>query len=81
VIEAVAHHHLPQRVPSSDFDVLAALAAAHSLTPGDSAAFSADLPADSTIDESYFASVNAPIDWAEARRRVTATLQSFEASP
>jgi HD-like signal output (HDOD) protein len=80
VIEAVAHHHLPQRVPSSDFDVLAALAVAHSLTPGDSATFNADLPADSRIDESYFVSVNAPIDWTEAQRRVTVTLQSFEAS-
>src|SRR5213082_1784367 len=36
VIEAVAHHHAPQRVASSQFDVLAALAVSHSLTPGDS---------------------------------------------
>lgn len=81
VIEAVAHHHLPQRVPSSDFDVLAALAVAHSLTPGDSSAFNADLPPDSHVDESYFLSVHAPIDWTEAQRRVAATLQPLEASP
>jgi len=81
VIEAVAHHHLPQRVPSSDFDVLAALAVAHSLIPGDSAAFNADLPPDSCIDESYFVSVHAPMDWTEAQRRVAATLQPLEATP
>jgi HD-like signal output (HDOD) protein len=81
VIEAVAHHHAPQRVTSSNFDVLAALAVAHSLTPGDAAAFDIELPADAGVDETYLASVHAPFDWAEAQRRVTETLQSLEASP
>jgi HD-like signal output (HDOD) protein/ActR/RegA family two-component response regulator len=80
VIEAVAHHHAPQRVTSSNFDVLAALAVAHSLTPGDAAAFDIELPADAGVDETYLASVHAPFDWAEAQRRVTETLQSLEAS-
>jgi HD-like signal output (HDOD) protein len=81
VIEAVAHHHAPQRVASSQFDVLAALAVAHSLTPGDSTAFKADLPADAGVDATYLASVEAPFDWTEAERRVTETLQSFEEAP
>jgi HD-like signal output (HDOD) protein len=81
VIEAVAHHHAPHRVTSSDFDVLAALAVAHSLTPGDAGAFDIELPADAGVDETYLASVHAPFDWAEAQRRVTETLQSLEASP
>jgi len=81
VIEAVAHHRAPQRVTSSQFDVLAALAVAHSLTPGDSSAFRADLPADAGVDATYLASVEPPFDWTEAERRVTETLQSFEGSP
>jgi HD-like signal output (HDOD) protein len=81
VIEAVAHHHVPQRVASSQFDVLAAVAVAHALTPGDSTAFKADLPADAGVDATYLASVEAPFDWTEAERRVTETLQSFEGAP
>ena len=81
VIEAVAHHHVPQRVPSSNFDLLPALTVAHALTPGDSVAFNADLPADTGVDATYFASVHPPFDWAEAQRRVTETLESFEAAP
>jgi HD-like signal output (HDOD) protein len=81
VIEAVAHHHVPQRVASSQFDVLAALAVSHSLTPGDSTAFKADLPADVGVDATYLAAVQAPFDWTEAERRVTETLQSFEGAP
>ena len=81
VIEAVAHHHIPQRVASSNFDLLPALAVAHALTPGDSAAFTAELPADGAIDAAYFASVHPPFDWAEAQRRVAQTLETFEASP
>jgi HD-like signal output (HDOD) protein len=80
VIEAVAHHHAPNRVASSNFDVLAALAVAHSLSPGDAAAFNTELPADAGVDATYLASVQAPFDWAEAQRRVTETLQSLEAS-
>jgi hypothetical protein len=81
VIEAVAHHHAPQRVPPSHFDVLAALAVSHSLTPGDSTAFKADLPADTGVDATYLAAAQAPFDWAEAERRVAETLQTFEGSP
>jgi HD-like signal output (HDOD) protein len=80
VIEAVAHHHIPQRVASSSFDVLAALAVAHSLSPGDSVAFNADLPADAGVDPGYLASVNASFDWTEAQRRVAETLAAFEDS-
>jgi HD-like signal output (HDOD) protein/FixJ family two-component response regulator len=81
VIEAVAHHHMPQRVASSDFDLLPALAAAHALTPGDPLAFNVDLPADRGVDAAYLASVHPPFDWAEAQRRVAETLESFEVPP
>lgn len=81
VIEAVAHHHIPQRITSSNFDLVPALAVAHALTPGDSAAFNADLPADAAVDASYLASIHLPFDWAEAQSRVAETLESSEALP
>jgi len=82
VIEAVAHHHEPQRVSQSYFDVLAALAVAQSLVPADDAsAFDFTVPADSRVDESYLISVKAPFDWSEAQRRVADTIQSAEVPP
>src|SRR5262249_10017943 len=57
VIEAVAHHHQPQRIAQTQFDVLAALSIADSLVPvGD--AFAADVKTtmDAHIDESYLKS-------------------------
>jgi HD-like signal output (HDOD) protein len=81
VIEAVAHHHEPQRVAQSHFDVLAALAIAQSLVRADDAsAFAVAVPADSRVDESYLTTVNAPFGWSEAQARVAQTTESDEGS-
>jgi HD-like signal output (HDOD) protein len=73
VIEAVAHHHLPQRVAQSEFDVLAAVAVAHAFAEGDDAsAFGTRLSADPRVDAGYLASISAPFDWDECVRRVKA---------
>ena len=77
VLEAVAHHHAPQRVTQTDFDVLAALAVAHSLTePAEAHAFEGELVADQKIGAEYLESLNAPFDWAEAERRVSESLDA-----
>jgi putative nucleotidyltransferase with HDIG domain len=81
VIEAVAHHHEPQRVSQSYFDVLAALTIAQSLVRADDgSAFGVAVPTDSRVDESYLISVKAPFDWSEAQRRVADTTESEEVS-
>jgi HD-like signal output (HDOD) protein/ActR/RegA family two-component response regulator len=82
VIEAVAHHHEPQRVSQAYFDALAALAIAQALVCADDAsAFDLAVPPDSRVDESYLISVTAPFDWSEAQRRVAETTESEEGSP
>ncbi|HZO23896.1 MAG TPA: response regulator [Steroidobacteraceae bacterium] len=79
VIEAVAHHHQPQRVVQSDFDVLAALVIAQSLAPlDDSSAFDVALPADPKVDAAYMAALKAPYSWNEAERRVAETVEKEE---
>jgi HD-like signal output (HDOD) protein/ActR/RegA family two-component response regulator len=76
VVEAVAHHHQPERVNHSEFDVLAAVVSAHALVPNnDATAFGRDVPPDPKIDETYLAAVNAPFDWEEAVRRVAETAE------
>ena len=73
VVEAVAHHHQPERVTQIEFDVLSALVKAHSLvTTDDAAAFVGGVPEDPKIDSRYLLP-QAPFDWAEAVRRVAAT--------
>lgn len=72
VVEAVAHHHQPERVSHSEFGVLAAVVSAHTLVATDEAmAFGGDVPPEPKIDASYLARVNAPFDWSEAVRRVS----------
>ena len=79
VVEAVAHHHQPERVTQTEFDVLAALVIGHSLAATDDAhVFGADVPPDPKIESQYLISVKAPIDWEEATRRVAATTGSQE---
>jgi putative nucleotidyltransferase with HDIG domain len=74
VVEAVAHHHQPERVSHSEFDVLAAVVSAHALVPSDDATvFGRDIPPDPKVDETYLAGVNAPFNWDEAVRRVAET--------
>jgi HD-like signal output (HDOD) protein/ActR/RegA family two-component response regulator len=72
VIEAVAYHHLPRRVEQKGFDVLAALALAHFLSPPDEAeAFGLAGAAEPVLGPDYLSSVSAPFDWTEAERRVS----------
>jgi putative nucleotidyltransferase with HDIG domain len=74
VVEAVAHHHQPERVSDSEFGVLAAVVTAHTLVSSDDATvFGRDVQPDPKIDASYLAGANAPFDWNEAVRRVSET--------
>jgi HD-like signal output (HDOD) protein len=80
VIEAVAHHHLPQRLAQSEFDVLAAVAVAHAFVEGDDAsAFGTRLSADPRVEASYLASISAPFGWDECVRRVNARSKDSDA--
>lgn len=77
VIEAVAYHHTPRAVTQTQFDVLAAVAIAHSLTePREAKAFARQVPDEETIDASYLESMKAPFGWAEASRRVAESLDT-----
>jgi HD-like signal output (HDOD) protein len=79
VVEAVAHHHRPDRVAHTEFDVLAAVVIGHSLAAtDDAAAFRRRVPADERVDHHYLAAVKAPFDWDEALRRVSATTEAEE---
>jgi HD-like signal output (HDOD) protein len=74
VVEAVAHHHQPQRVAQEQFDVTAALAIADSLVPMcDAFAAESTFTADARIDETYLVAVHAPFDLDEAKRRIAET--------
>jgi HD-like signal output (HDOD) protein/ActR/RegA family two-component response regulator len=64
VIEAVAFQHCPQRVSQTRFDVLAALVTAQSLQAAEAS--------EVVVDACYLQALQAPIDWAEAQRRVRA---------
>jgi HD-like signal output (HDOD) protein len=77
VIEAVACHHAPEAVPQQEFDVLAALVAAHALVPGkDADAFGRGLIEDTSVGAAYFEALRAPLGWPEAQQRVAASLQN-----
>nr|PZM99085.1 MAG: hypothetical protein DIU74_12930 [Pseudomonadota bacterium] len=76
VVEAVAHHHEPQRVRQTGFDVLGATAVAHALSGlGDAGSFDIALLPDTKVDAAYLASLNAPFTWEEAERRVQESLK------
>ncbi len=79
IVEAVAHHHAPQRIRQTRFDVLAAVAVAHALS-GSQDTDDWDEPGvpREDVDASYLASVGAPFDWTEAQRRVNESLRSSE---
>ena len=77
VIEAVAHHHTPTQVVQTEFDVLAALAVAHSLTePTEADAFEGDVVEGTGVGADYLESMKAPFGWAEATRRITESLDA-----
>lgn len=80
VIEAVAHHHEPRRVKQTEFDVLAAVAIAHSLAePSEAYAFDTELAGGTKIDATYLETLKAPFDWAEITRRVSESLDDVGA--
>jgi putative nucleotidyltransferase with HDIG domain len=82
VIDAVAHHHTPYSVKASEYDLLAALATAHSLVPADdSAAFETKLVSDPKVDAEYLLATNAPFSWTEATRRVRESLETEDPRP
>jgi putative nucleotidyltransferase with HDIG domain len=77
VVEAVAHHHDPQRVGPRQFDTLGALAVAQSLVPQDDAGtFDGPLVADARVGADYFDVLHAPYSWSEAQARVAHGTQS-----
>jgi HD-like signal output (HDOD) protein len=74
VVEAVAFHHTPTAVTPHGYDLLGALAVSHALLESTGAA--ALIPsgmADPKVDASYFATLDAPFDWDQARHRVRAS--------
>jgi putative nucleotidyltransferase with HDIG domain len=74
IVEAVAHHHNPRRVPQTRFDVLAALSIGDALArPLETSALEDATIVHSEIDEEYLRSINAPFDWTEAVRRAAST--------
>ncbi len=75
VVEAVAHHHAPEQVPQTSFDVLAVMAIAHALAPSrDAEAFNGTLPADTQVDQAYLGTVHAPFTWADAQERASSAI-------
>ena len=80
VVEAVAHHHDPGAMAQPQFGPLAALALARALLPcEESDAFVVALVSDVKVDASYLSSLQAPLEWQEAERRISQMLDSQEA--
>ncbi|HXS21060.1 MAG TPA: response regulator [Steroidobacteraceae bacterium] len=79
VVEAVAHHHAPERIGPHEFDTLAALAVAHSLVPeNDAGTFGTPLVPDARVDADYLEAVHAPFSWSEAQARAARDTQPDE---
>jgi putative nucleotidyltransferase with HDIG domain len=77
VVEAVAHHHHPERVQQKKFDVLAGLVVAHTLAAEDDAIAFAGPPAhDGGVNADYLATLETPFSWDDAQERVAAHLTS-----
>jgi HD-like signal output (HDOD) protein len=76
VVEAVAHHHRPERVTSAGLDPLSALAVAMALTGGDdSDGCARTLPPSKTVGADYLAGLNSPLTWQEAETRAKVCLE------
>jgi HD-like signal output (HDOD) protein len=74
IVEAVALHHTPSVVTSHGYDLLAALAVAHTLLePANAHAVCAGAEGHSGVDAAYLSASDAPFDWEEACRRVRAS--------
>lgn len=71
VVEAVALHHAPRSAGEHRFDLLSALAVAHSVLDADAAhPFAVGVAPDPGVDAEYLDRHQAPFDWEEACRRV-----------
>lgn len=71
IVEAVALHHTPAAITSHGYDLLAALAVAHTLMePANAQAISMSGVREPGVDANYLERLGAPFDWEEAQRRV-----------
>ncbi len=76
VVEAVAHHHRPERVKSVRLDPLSALALATALTGGDdSDGCARNLLPSPLVGPDYLAGLDSPLTWAEAQGRAGECLE------
>jgi HD-like signal output (HDOD) protein len=79
VIEAVAHHHAPERPRAAQFDVLAALAVAIALSgTDDTDACRSGPPRSQVIGPQYLLALGGPFDWSEAETRAAACHAGLE---
>jgi HD-like signal output (HDOD) protein len=79
VIEAVAHHHVPERLQPPEFDVLAALAVSIALSgTDDTDAFRSGPPRSEVVGPGFLLGLGAPFDWCEAEARAAGCLAKLE---
>jgi HD-like signal output (HDOD) protein len=79
VVEAVAHHYQPHRVAHDEFDVLTALAMAHSLVDrGEMSVLGMPHGDETESHQDLLKDLPAPFGWDEAQRRVAEGLSSGE---
>ncbi|HUN76458.1 MAG TPA: HDOD domain-containing protein [Steroidobacteraceae bacterium] len=79
VIDAVAHHHAPERARSAKFDVLSALAVSIALCGTDDGdVFRIAPPRGTTVGPAYLNGLWAPFTWSEAEARAVACLAEPE---
>ena len=81
VIEAVAHHHEPERGRTGRFEVLSALAVALAMSGTDDGdAFRVAPPRAETVGPFYLQGLGAPFSWSEAEARAVACLAAPDAA-
>jgi HD-like signal output (HDOD) protein len=79
VIEAVAHHHAPERPRATQFDVLAALAVAIALSgTDDTDAFRSGPPRSGVVGGQFLEGLGSPFNWYEAEARAADCLSTLE---
>jgi len=79
VIEAVAHHHLPERAGAQRFDVVAALAVAVALSgTDDTDAFHSAPPRSALVGPDFLVRLKAPFGWSQAEERAVDCLAALE---
>jgi HD-like signal output (HDOD) protein len=71
IVEAVALHHTPDAITPHGYDLLAALAVAHTLMePANARPLPMAGVSEPGVDAGYLQRLGSPFDWEEARRRV-----------